>query len=319
MQQKRTFTFVSIMKRLTLCAMMALTITSCKANEVPENPIATANYHQTAKTQFIEAGGTRFAYRVLGDKQGIPLVFVSPLAGTMDDWDPAVTNGLAANYKVILFDNKGVGASSGKAQDNIADMARDAVTFIRALGYNKVNLLGFSMGGFITQQIVLTEPALVNRIILTGTGPKGSIGLSEVGKLFESGSNLSPDEQFLKFLFSPSAKSREAGKEAYARIQQRTVNRDTPATSETFGTHLAAVLRWAQPDANALNELKTVTQPALIVQGQQDLPVPVVNAINMSQYIPNARLVIYPDSGHGALFQYSQQFVHEVDDFLAAE
>lgn len=305
------------MKHLVLFALLALGITSCEKDETPRNDQETTiDYHQTAKTQFATSGDTKYAYRVLGDKEGIPLIMLSPLGGAMDDWDPAITNGLAQKYKVIIFDNQGVGSSTGKTPATIADMAKGAVTFIKALGYNKVNLMGFSMGGFITQQIVLTEPTLVNKIILTGTGPKGSEGLSNLPNILASTAGLTPEEAFLRVGFTESAESRNAGKLSYQRTLKRTVDRDAPVSSESSLAQVTAVLAWAQPYPDALKELEAVTQPVLHVQGQEDLPVPVINAINMSQHIPNARLVLYPDAGHAAFFQYAEEFVQEVKDFL---
>lgn len=303
------------MKHLFLLALLALGITSCKKDDTPQQEV-TIDYHQTATTQFVTSGDTKYAYRVLGDKQGMPLVMLSPLGSSMDDWDPAITNGLAQNYKVIIFDNQGVGSSTGKTPATIADMAKGAVTFIKALGYDKVNLMGFSMGGFITQQIALTEPSLVNKIILTGTGPKGSEGLSNLPDILASAANLSPLDAFLYFGFTTSAESRNAGKLSYERRLKRTVNRDAPVNDESGAAQLAAVLAWAQPYPDALKELEAVKQPVLHIQGQNDRPVPVVNAINMSQHIPNDKLVIYPDAGHAAFFQYPEQFVKEVGDFL---
>lgn len=302
------------MKHLMLFALSALSIVSCKAENAPEP--APVDYHQTATTKFVETGDAKYAYRVLGDKSGIPLIILSHLGSSMDDWDPAITNGLAQKHKVILFDNKGVGSSSGKTPDNIAAMAKDAISFIKALGYSKVNLMGFSMGGFVAQQIVLTEPSLVNKIILTGTGPKGSEGLADLPKLLAATAGLSPEDQFLRFGFTESAESRNAGKLSYERAKKRTVNRDAPVSSESGAAQLTAVLAWAQPYPDALKELKTITQPALIIQGQKDVPVPVINAVNMSESIPNSRLVVLPDAGHAALFQYVDQFVQEAGAFL---
>jgi pimeloyl-ACP methyl ester carboxylesterase len=235
----------------------------------------------------------------------------------MDDWDPAITNGLAAKYKVILFDNQGVGASTGQTPATIGEMARGAVTFIKALGFPKVNLMGFSMGGFITQQIVLTEPGLVGKVILTGTGPKGSEGLSNLPNIIASTANLTPEETFLTFGFTKSEASVKAGKASYERIQQRKTDRDLPLSQQAGVAQLTAVLDWAKPYLNALNELKAVTQPVLIAQGKNDVPVPVINAINMSESIPNARLVVLPDAGHAAFCQYPDQFVKEAIGFLS--
>jgi pimeloyl-ACP methyl ester carboxylesterase len=283
---------------------------------LPVNDPSTVDYPQTAATQFITAGGTKFAYRVLGDKTGIPLVMVSSLGSSMDDWDPAITNGLAQHHKVIIFDIQGVGSSGGTTPDNIPDMAKGVVTFINALGYSKVNLMGFSMGSFISQQMVLTNPALVNKLILTGTGPKGSEGLSNLPNLLAAAAGLSQEEFLLKFAFTSSPASIAAGKRSYERIQKRTVSRDAPASGESSTAQVKAVLGWAQPYPDALKELKNITQPVLIVQGQYDVPVPVINAINMSRSIPGAQLIVYPDAGHAAFFQYPDEFVPAALEFL---
>ena len=275
-----------------------------------------ANYHQTAKTRFIEAGGTRYAYRILGNQTGVPLVLMHGSFFTMDNWDPTITNGLAKYYRVILFDNKGIGASGGKTPDNIADMAADAVSFIEALGYKKVNLMGFSMGGMITQQILLTKPQLVNKVILSSTGPKGSDGLSELPKRIAEVSSLSPDDQTVHLFFSPSAYSQQAGKLWIERYSKRTINRDPDVKQESDGAQLTAVLGWAQPAPDALDQLKTITQPVLIVDGRYDRLVPVINSFNLFQSLPNARLYLYPDAGHGAIFQYPSDFVQKALEFL---
>ena len=310
---------INVLKRAFLFALLGSTLAFCDNDDSNEvNPdTGERDYHQTATTQFVTAGETNFAYRVLGDDAGIPLVMISALGNSMDDWDPAVTNGLAQQNKVIIFDNQGVGSSGGKTPDNIADMAKGVVTFIKALGYSKVNLLGFSMGGFISQQVVLTEPGLVNKVILTGTGPKGAEGLSNLPNLIASFGGLSQEEFLLKFAFTSSVASIEAGKLSYERIQRRVVNRDAPISQESATAQVKAVLGWAQPNPDALNELKNITQPVLIAQGDSDLPVPVVNAINMSKNIPDAQLIVYPDAGHAAFFQYADKFVQSTLAFLS--
>ncbi|MFC0512587.1 alpha/beta fold hydrolase [Mucilaginibacter angelicae] len=311
---------IKLMKSAVAVVLLALGIVfvSCKNDNTITNTPAggSKDYHQTAETKFITADGNKIAYRILGNKAGTPLVLLSPLGNAMDDWDPAITNGLAQKYKVIIFDLPGVGTSSGATPDNIPDMAKESVSFIKGLGYNKVNLLGFSMGSFISQQIALTEPALVNKIILTGTGPKGSEGLSDLPKFLAASANLTPEQVFLASFFASSATSQSAGKSAYERVQERQVNRDAPISPEGFTNEVKAVLGWAQPNTGALTELKSVTQPVLIVQGQEDALVPVVNAINMSKSLPNARLIVYPDAAHAAFFQYHDDFVKNALEFL---
>ena len=307
-----------VISTLMLFVLTTLAIVSCNEDDAPDidknnGPV---NYHQTASTQFIAAGQTNYAYRVLGNKAGIPLVMISALGNSMDDWDPAITNGLAQQYKVIIFDIQGVGSSSGVTPNNIPDMASGVVAFINALGYSKVNLMGFSMGSFISQQIALTNPALVNKIILTGTGPKGAEGLSNLPNILKTTVGLSPEEIFLASFFSSSPESQSAGKLSYQRIMERTVNRDAPVSPESTVAGLTAVLGWAQPYPDALNELKGITQPVLIAQGDNDFLVQVSNAINMSTSIPNARLIVYVDAGHGAIYQYHEKFIQAALEFL---
>jgi pimeloyl-ACP methyl ester carboxylesterase len=172
------------------------------------------------------------------------------------------------------------------------------------------------MGSFISQQIALTNPALVNKIILTGTGPKGAEGLSNLPNILATTVGLTPEQVFLASFFASSNESQSAGKLSYERIQKRTINRDTPVSSASFTAALTAVLGWAQPDPDALKELKNITQPVLIAQGEHDFLVPVINAINVSKSIPNAQLIVYPDAAHGAIYQYHDQFVKAASDFL---
>jgi len=267
-------------------------------------------------TKTITVDDATFVYRVYGAKSGAPLVLLSPLGSSLDDWDPAIINGLAKYSTVVVFDNKGVGGSSGKTPTTIAEMAHDAISFIKAAGYPKVNLLGFSMGGFIAQQIVETEPQLVNKLILVGTGPQGSEGLSEVGKKLSSAGQLSPEQLFLTGLFAPSEHSQQLGKASFARIQAKKEGRDLPISPESFVAELTAVLGWAQPDAAGFERAKAVTNPVLIVGGQYDFFISVANPLKLYQAMPNSRLVLLPDAGHASFFQYPELFVQEAGYFL---
>jgi pimeloyl-ACP methyl ester carboxylesterase len=309
---------INVTKRFILFVFLGLLIVSCNKDDSPGSGsnTDTVDYHQTAVTQFISAGDTKFAYRVLGNKTGTPLVMVSALGNAMDDWDPAITNGLAQQFKVVIFDIQGVGASSGITPDNIPDMAKGVVAFINALGYNKVNLLGFSMGSFISQQIALTNPNLVNKIILTGTGPKGAEGLANLPNILATAAGLSPEEVFLKSFFASSAASQNAGKLSYERIQKRSVDRDAPVSQESATAGLKAVLGWAQPNPGALKDLQNISKPVFIAQGENDFLVPVINAINMSNSIPGAQLIVYKDAGHGSIYQYHDEFIRTASDFL---
>ncbi len=268
------------------------------------------------KTKTVNVNEAKIAYRIYGDKGGTPLVLLAPLGSSMDDWDPAIINGLVKYSQVVVFDNKGVGGSSGKTPNTIAAMAQDVISFIKTLGYQKVNLLGFSMGGFIAQQIVETEPQWVNKLILVGTGPQGSEGLSEVGNKISSIANLDPEEQFLQSLFAPSEQSRQLGKESFARISSKKEGRDLPLSKEAFVAELTAVLGWAQPDSIAFARATNVSTQTLIVAGKNDLLVPIVNPIRLYQAMPNARLLLLPDAGHGVMFQYPDLFVQQAENFL---
>ncbi|MEY8759010.1 alpha/beta fold hydrolase [Chryseobacterium tongliaoense] len=307
---------ISVTGVLCLTLFTAVTMSCREESEITtvrEIPAAT---HQTAKTQFINVKGTSFAYRVLGKEGGVPLVLLPGLGGSMDDWDPAVTDGLAKKYKVIIFDNKGVAASKGTTPNTVQAMADDAIDFIKALHLNKVNIMGFSMGGFVAQRVVLTQPSLINKVILTGTGPMGAIGLSNLPNIIAGTAGLSPEESFLKFGFTQSAASIAAGKASYARIQLRTIDRDLPLSDATSASQFTAVLSWAQPDANALTEINKIKNPVLIIHGENDLPISVQNAQNMKQNLDHAELLIFPDSGHASFFQNHDAFVARAIAFL---
>ena len=268
------------------------------------------------KTKTVQVDDAKIAYRIYGNKPGIPLVMLSPLGSSMDDWDPAVINGLVKYTTVIVFDNKGVGTSTGKTPNTISGMAQDAIAFISALGYSKVDLLGFSMGGFIAQTIVETQPQWVNKLILVGTGPQGSEGLSDVGNKISSIASLDPQEQFLQSLFAPSSQSRQLGKESFLRISAKKEGRDLPLSQDAFVAELTAVLGWAQPDSIAFDRAKNVSTHTLIVAGKNDLLVPIANPIRLYQAMPNSRLLLLPDAGHGVMFQYPNLFVQEAINFL---
>ena len=307
------------MKKLILTAILFTGLLNMGVIDAQSNKAPIIDYHQAAKTKFVEANGTRYAYRILGDKTGTPLVLLPGSFFNMDEWDPAVTNGLASQYKVVLFDNKGVGATNGKTPDSIPDMAKDAIAFIKAMGYNKVNLMGWSMGGMITQQIVLTEPQLVNKIILIGTGPKGALGLSEVGARVTEVSKLSPPDQLMHLLFTQSDNSKQLGQLALGRMFKRQVDRDPETTNETNIAQVIAVTAWAQPNAGALDELKSVKQPALIIGGRNDILVQDANFFNLYQNLANAQLSLYPDAGHGSILQYPDLFLRDAVPFLASK
>ncbi len=274
--------------------------------------------HQITTTKFIKVDGVSYAYRAFGKKSGIPVVLLQHFAGTMDNWDPAITNGLAEYFPVVLFDNKGIGASSGQTPSTIEAMAKDAIAFIKAIGFKKVNLLGFSMGGFISQQIALDEPTLINKLMLVGTGPKGGEGIAEIIKPLTASASMSPDEQKLYLFYEPTSTSRALGKESLKRVNKRIINRDPDASLLATQAQLKSILQWAESDSAALHQLKKIHHPVLVINGSNDIVVPTINSYVLFQHLPNTKLSLYPDSGHGSLFQYPELFLTEAISFLQA-
>jgi pimeloyl-ACP methyl ester carboxylesterase len=269
-------------------------------------------------TRTLSAGGVQFAYRELGtDNPGTPVVGLIHLAAVLDNWDPRVIDGLATKHRVITFDNRGVGASSGTPADTMEDMARDAITFIEALGLQQVDLFGFSMGGMVAQEIVLMKPSLVRRMIITGTGPAGGEGISKVARVtyldMLRGLLTGQDpKQFLFFTRTPAGIS--AGKAFLQRIAERTEGRDKKITVAALQAQLKALRRWGQKTPA---DLSKVLHPVLVANGDNDRMVPSQNTHDLAQRLPNSELVIYPDSGHGAVFQFHADFVARSLEFLS--
>ncbi|MDR2275305.1 MAG: alpha/beta hydrolase [Sphingobacterium sp.] len=314
MKTIRKFTITSA---LCVSLFSAITISCSDDNELPTEQESSSVNHNNAKTNFISVKGVDFAYRSLGKEAGVPLLLLPGTGGSMDDWDPAVTNGLAKQYKVIIFDNKGVASSKGTTPNTVQAMANDAIDFIKAMNLGKVNIMGFSMGGFVAQRIVLTEPAIINKIILADSGPKGAIGLANLPNIIAGTAGLSAEESYLKFGFTDSQASISAGKASFARVRLRTVDRDPALSDATSTAQFTAVLAWAQPDAAALEEIKTIKKPVLIVHGDKDLPISIQNAHHMKQNLENAVLLEFPDSGHAAFYQNHEAFLTKALAFLA--
>src|ERR1700761_1787913 len=267
------------MKKTILGAILFMSIlTQGNAQTKGHGPV---DYPQTAPTQFVEAGGTRYAYRILGTATGIPLILLQQFAGSMDDWDPALTNELASHYKVVIFDNKGVSSSSGRTPNTVEEMATDAIAFIKALGYRKVNLLGYSLGGAVAQQIVLDEPELVEKLILAGTQHKGGVQLACIVQPLTKTSTMTPVEAKLYLLFSPTEQGRAAGNAYLTRIGQRKEGRDPAVSNETIQAHLTAILGWAKETPDSLSRLLGIHQPTLIVNGNNDILVPTIGSYTM--------------------------------------
>ena len=274
--------------------------------------------HVSAPTQFITANGIRYAYRRFGAENGTPLVFLQHFRGGMDHWDPAVTDGLAANRPVILFDNAGVAGSSGETPDTVEAQAEDAAMFIRALNLAQVDVLGFSIGGYVAQALTLGHRDLVRRLVLAGTKPRAGDDTDrhpDVNTVATRHEVLTL-EDFRFLFFRPSPTSQAAGERFWERRHQRTVDVDPPTSKQTMLAQAAAIADWKQARGEPFAELATITQPTLVVNGKRDIMVPTVNSHTLAEHIPNAQLVIYPDAGHGSLFQYPDLFAAHAARFL---
>jgi pimeloyl-ACP methyl ester carboxylesterase len=278
--------------------------------------------HQTAPTQYVEAKGIRFAYRRFGQSSGVPLVFNMHFTGTMDHWDPAVTDGLARDREVILFDNAGISSSSGEVPNSIEEMAANAAAFIRALGLTRVDVLGFSLGGFVAQALALAHPELVRRLILLGTGPRSGEGMAsltpEAKRIFGARYD-EPDHLWLKVFFSPSQVSETAGRAYLKRFRLRLDGRDPEASEQVGSAQLEALTKWGARQKNPFEYLKAIAQPTLVLNGDRDVIIYSVNSWILQQNLPNAQLIIYPDAGHGSQYQYPGRFVRHASLFLSEQ
>jgi pimeloyl-ACP methyl ester carboxylesterase len=278
--------------------------------------------HQTAPTQFVDAAGIRFAYRRFGKSGGVPLVFNMHFTGTMDHWDPAVTDGLAKDREVILFNNAGISSSSGEVPTTVERMGANAVAFIKALGLKTVDVLGFSIGGFVAQEVALQAPELVRRLVLVGTGPRGGQGMAtltpEAQQIFGA-TYADPDDVWLSVHFAPSEASQAAGRQFLRRFRLRNENRDPEVNEKVASAQIEAIGKWGAPREKPFEYLKSIRQAALVVSGGKDVIIYPINSFILQQHLPNAQLILYPDSNHGSQYQYPALFVADVTRFLDAE
>jgi pimeloyl-ACP methyl ester carboxylesterase len=276
--------------------------------------------HQTAPTRYVDANGIRFGYRRFGKSGGVPLLFNQHYTGTMDHWDPAVTDGLARDHEVILFDNAGVSSSSGTVPTTFEEMGANAVAFIKALELEQLDLLGFSIGGFVAQEVALQAPDRVRRIVLVGTGPRGGEGMAtltpEAQEIFSQKYEV-PDELWLKVHFTSSAASQAAGRRFLTRFRARVQNRDPEANEKVAPAQIAAIGKWGVQRKGSYDYLARIEQPTLVVNGHHDVIIYTINSFILQQHIPNAQLILYPDGSHGSQYQYPERFVRHVSMFLS--
>ncbi|MDH6493818.1 alpha/beta hydrolase [Streptomyces sp. SAI-149] len=285
------------------------------STDTPNEAVITSYAKAPART--VSAGGVTYAYRELGPKGGIPVVFFVHLAATLDNWDPRIIDPIAKGRHVIAFDNRGVGASTGQVPDSVEAMADDAYTFVKALGYDKIDVFSFSLGGMVAQALVVKHPELVRKLVLTGTGPKGGKDMDKVARItywdiLRATLTRSDPKEFL--FFNRNATGKPAARAFVNRLKERTVDRDADIKTKAFQTQLKAIKKWGR---SAPDDLSAITQPTLIANGDNDRMVPSVLSEDLHRRIKGSELIIYPDSGHGGIFQYHDRFAPVAVKFLA--
>ncbi len=283
--------------------------------DTPNGSVVTS--YAKAATRTITAGGVTYAYRELGPNAGIPVVFFVHLAATLDNWDPRIIEPIAKNRRVITFDQRGVGASTGQVPDSIEAMADDAYTFIKSLGFDTIDIFSFSMGGMIAQDLLLKHPDLVRKVVLAGTGPRGGEKMDKVVRttywdiLRATLSRADPKEYLF---FNRNTTGKPAAKAFIKRLQERTVDRDKPISTKAFQAQLKAIRKFGR---SAPSDLSKLTHPTLIANGDNDRMVPSILSEDLHRRIRGSELIIYPDSGHGGIFQFHDRFSPVAVEFLA--
>jgi len=275
-------------------------------------------YSELANTLVSAANGVDYAYRDTGPRDGAPLVLLQHFRGNLDNWDPALIDALAADRRVVTFDYAGVGGSTGQTAHTVEQMAHESIAFIEALDPGPVDLLGFSIGSFVTQQIALTRPAIVRRVVLASAAPQGAAGMhgwapEVIGAI---GTPQTSPEGYLDVFFARSPASREAGQQALQRMYARTEDRDAETTWATREAQYDAVCTWGIPDHALLQQLSCLQMPVFVANGDSDPMILPHYSHLLAGLIPQARVKIYPDSAHGFLFQHHTEFAADVDDFL---
>jgi pimeloyl-ACP methyl ester carboxylesterase len=284
--------------------------------------MSNVNLNEATPTQFQDVGGVSLAYRRFGKEGAPPVVCFQHFTGTLNNFDPIHTKRLAQDRPVILVDYRGVGRSGGEMPDSIPATAADIIAFVKTLGLKEIDLFGFSIGGMVAQQVVLDAPELVRRILLAGTGPSGGEGMQEFTpevQAIVNRPNSTPQERTLDLFFSKSPTSYAAGRAWLERIAARKVDREPESKPQVAKAQLVALAKWGTiPAAARYGDLKRIKQRTLVVNGKNDIMVPTINSYILQQHLPDARLILYPDSGHGAHFQFPEEFAEEAARFFAA-
>lgn len=297
---------------LTILIILKMTTTNAQSG----NAMSVGFTYTTVPTQSVEANGIKFAYRSYGKEGDIPVIYFNHLTANLDNCDPRIMDAISAHRHIISFDYRGVGATTGKQGTSIPDMAKDAIAFIHALGYKQVDIVAFSMGGFITQELLLVEPALVRKIILAGTGPRGGKGVSDVVGLtykdIVKGIFTFRDPKF--YLFFPQNKvGKEAARDFLKRLKERTENRDKNVKLSVLKKQLNAIKNWGNDKPADLSVFK---HPVFVANGDNDRMVPTPNSYDLAKRFTNSEIEIYPNSGHGGIFQYHEEFLKKAIPFL---
>ena len=277
----------------------------------------------TAPTRFLDGGKERYAYRRFGAGSGLPLLCLQHFTGTMDNWDPAVTDPLASEREVILFESAGNGRSSGSVPNTIAGMASHALAFLDGLGIGTCDVLGFSLGGMVAQQMALERPSIFRRVMLVGTAPRGGEDIMHLEKPSLAKPLGDPSLQgyavLQKIFFAPTKSSQAAGAAFIERLMQRNEDREPVSGPAVAKAQMAAFREWEKVSGERFSDLRKIHHPTLVVNGIYDEMIPVSNSYWLSAHLPNAVLLTYPDSGHGSLFQFHVSFIEQAAAFLASQ
>lgn len=295
----------------------ALMVAAVPAVARAESTMSQACGTTCVETRFVEANGVRYAYRIIGDEAAPPLLMLNRFRGTMDEWDPAFIDALAANRQVILFDNVGVARTSGAASPRLAGWADGAAVFIEALGHGQVDVFGFSFGGLVAQELAYSRPDLVGRLVIAGSGAGYVEGASVRAEAIAVATRpVNVDEDFLYLFFRDTATSQAAGRAHLARLRQRPDAFEVVVSESTWRAMLSAGSDVGAPETSLLRRAPGLDKPVLVANGVEDVMIPTFQSFALAQALPNARLVIYPDSGHAFMFQHVEAFAGEVERFL---